>query len=102
MKQPAIVLSPNPDDFQENVNLRCKIDKIASRISEAFDADGIDDIRVPKQVSFWWVILNIAAVGKLISDVIKLVKQDCNETTITVIAPTNDNQVSETSPKTNS
>lgn len=69
--------NPNPTD--ENPVLACKIDLIAKRVSEAFDADGIDDIRVPNKVSIWWVVLNIASVGKLISDIINIVKNECKD-----------------------
>lgn len=100
-------LTPNPVDFEENVKLRCKVEKISSRIVEAFDADGIDDIRIPKKVSIWWVILNIASVGKLISDVINIVKNECEDVVVVIDTTpktenSDDDQVPETASKANS
>lgn len=82
---------PTPPPFEENKKLQCKITRIAEEIAVRFDADGIDDIRIPKKVSIWWVILNLASVAKLVSDIINVIKHECN-----------DNQVSEATLNTNS
>lgn len=94
-------LNPNPQDFEENVKLRCKVNLISSRIVEAFDADGIDDIRIPKKVSIWWVILNIASVGKLISDIINIVKNSCEDLVVNDTQP-DENTVPENANPANS
>lgn len=80
-----------------NERLECQVTLISQRITEAFDADGIDDIRIPNKVSIWWVVLNIASVGKLISDIINIIKTKC----ITETPDTNDDQVPETPAPTN-
>lgn len=57
--------------------LECKINKASLIIAERFDADGIDDITLPDKVSVWWVIGNLGAVAKMVSEFIQLFKQPC-------------------------
>jgi len=63
--------------LEQNSELQCKVVKITYSILERFDADGVDDINIPKKVNIWWALRNLSGVTKLIREIATTVKEPC-------------------------
>jgi hypothetical protein len=63
------------DNYEENTFLQSKIARIVLEISERFDADGIDDITLPKKVNLMFIVMNAKAVVKLFKAIIDIIKE---------------------------
>ena len=59
--------------------LQCKVAKITAALSERLDADGIDDINLPKKITWLWVLANVGSVSKMIKEIIAILKNPCFE-----------------------
>lgn len=69
------VLSTSVESQQKLQISTQKIKLIAEEIAERFDADGIDDINLPKKINFMFIFTNISAVIKLIRKIVDIIKQ---------------------------
>lgn len=63
------------ESYEENTFLQSKFARITLAIAERFDADGIDDLTLPKKVNFMYILTNAKGVVKLIKEIITIIKE---------------------------
>ncbi len=63
------------DSYEENTFLQSKFARITLAISERFDADGIDDLTLPKKVTIMYILTNAKGIVKLFKEVIAIIKE---------------------------
>jgi hypothetical protein len=63
------------ENYEENTFLQSKVARIILEIAERFDADGIDDLTLPKKVNLMYIVMNAKAVVKLIKAIIEIIKE---------------------------
>lgn len=68
-------------EANKNLSIECKIQKIAAAISRRFDADGIDDIKLPSKITWASILFSLGSITKLIKEIISIIKDGCNPTT---------------------
>ena len=73
--------------YEENTFLQSKVARIILAIAERFDADGVDDLTLPKKINFFYIITNASAVGKLLKEIIEIIKEKVPETPPAVLPP---------------
>ena len=63
------------DSYEENTFLQSKFARITLAISERFDADGIDDLTLPKKVTVMYILTNAKGIVKLFKEVIAIIRE---------------------------